>query len=70
MVAGSKLVRIAIGGEHALSDSRTAVNIWVSPQEREFLKRLELLFLKIGKANRHSDLTSGLLVQDFEESNS
>jgi len=67
MVAGSRLVRVAVGGERALSDSRTAVNIWVTPQERKFLERLEQLFFKIGKAEGHQDLTPGIVVQEFED---
>jgi hypothetical protein len=68
MVAGSKLVRIAVGGDRALSDSRTAINIWVTPQERQFLDRLEKLFFKIGRAGGYQDKTPGLVVQDFEDS--
>lgn len=67
MVAGSTLVRVALGGDCALSDSRTAINIWVTPQERAFLERMETLFRKIGKAGGHSDLTTGLVVQDLQE---
>jgi len=67
MVSGRKFVRVAVGGESALSNSQTAINIWVSPQELATIKRLESLFHKVGRSGQHGSHVSTLNVMEFEE---
>lgn len=65
-MAKAKLVRIAIGGDRALSNSRTAINIYVSDEERNFLDRLAFLFHLSGKEGSFENLGTTLHVLDME----
>lgn len=60
------LVRVALGGDRSLSNSKTAVNIWVTESERKTLGRLEDLFFKIGKGSRYDSNLPTFHVMDFE----
>lgn len=61
------LVRLAIGSERALSDSKTAMNMWVTAEEREFLSRLSGAFHVIGRHGLHDSYLPQLHVQDLPQ---